>query len=1005
MKKLSPKSVSAIAALAVTVLSQMAYARPAILDSYLSVLLSNPTVTSIYQDSEDLVWIGTQEGLYRFDGQSTTSYSTSPSADSLLPSDDIRAIFESANGSIFIWTYQGKTYRLDKSENIFREIFFGGSSTVDRPERIFQLDKDLVLIENYQSTTILHLGRQSALPLGEIRAKSKDHSAVVGAEKLTDDKYAVGTEDGVFLFDSDLNIIKSIYLPTNGSRITALTSDQRGKVFLTTSDNRLLAISSEHEVDVNFIKLPGTEQKHVTDIAHFGKHIWVGTDAGLLVFDENFTSFSDFSRSNSRLKNNHVLVLHGSANYLWVGTYQGLNQVSFSPFHTFTREHGGEIGDTHAFAETAENQMLIGTYEGLFRKDEGSNSHVRVIEGSSSTLLLRQPIISIAQIKDIALIGTWRSGVLSVKTRDWTTERISVGLDLDLAITKILRGMSNETWIASYNGGLYKIDKNGKVSDHFLANSSITAIYESRNGRLIATDGEELFLYDDKGNTFLKLNVLWPVAQANHLILSLAETSDGNLLIGTKGAGIYYWDQDIQSVNQVVLNKFSHDRTIDHISFNAMEVDINGLIWSATNSGIVQLKENGELIGHYGRSYDIQGDDFNVGASFKDSSENIYFGGPNGYTMFDPSDVKPRNDESPLFLTKIVYLDSSMVTLHDVSKIEHVQVRHSTHSIEFHFSLRDFVDPKAHNYRYQLTGFDVDWIDNGNRNTARYTNLPAGSYAFQVQGANSAGIWNEDGIDIQVIVLPHPARTWWAFCLYVLTACLFVWVVKRYYDNYTRKEQATKMADEMVATAHQMEDELQGQQELQDEIVSELHHHNRENLALIREVSLEGVDTEQIELLQLLERLYQHGPSGLTVDFRALTDAVINKLLPVSSVPLETLVTINTVPERHVPAEEAAPLAIALGELLRNALTHAFHLDSPSNFIQVDLHRRGESGQNCYELVVSDDGIGLPDGICSRSGTQGFAILKRLAARYGGSFSLNTESGTVAAFTLPARDR
>jgi two-component sensor histidine kinase len=320
-----------------------------------------------------------------------------------------------------------------------------------------------------------------------------------------------------------------------------------------------------------------------------------------------------------------------------------------------------------------------------------------------------------------------------------------------------------------------------------------------------------------------------------------------------------------------------------------------------------------------------------------------------------------------------------------------------------------------------LEGFDEDWIENGTRNTATYTNLPAGDYVLRVQGANSAGIWNREGLSLDVHVSPAPWYSWWAYCLYAIAAAIGLWIAKRAYDSYMIERRATARAIQMNLDAERAEDELQEQLEIQDQLVKSVYRHNVATLGLIADFisphsasipdGVAGVEAwknvNRVKALVALEECVYHHGDQLLADLNKYTDIIISRLLSESDRKPESITTINEVSSQPFPLPQASLLSVALYELLENAIQHAFPLERSSNYLQIVFSE--ESGNQPdgtrYRLRVEDDGIGMPAGFDPLSSSSaGLAIVRLMAEQLRGTLSFESRGGTRVSLSFPAAD-
>jgi two-component sensor histidine kinase len=324
----------------------------------------------------------------------------------------------------------------------------------------------------------------------------------------------------------------------------------------------------------------------------------------------------------------------------------------------------------------------------------------------------------------------------------------------------------------------------------------------------------------------------------------------------------------------------------------------------------------------------------------------------------------------------------------------------------------DYVNPTKNTYSYKLHNFDSEWIDNGNLNTATYKNVPPGDYVFQARGANAAGVWNYDGVSLNIRVLPPWWRTWWAYSLYLLLALFAIWGGLRIHRIQLLKEQAIRIAEEARDTAFRAQDDLQESHDFQDQLVMANHRHHLSTLSLIRRCLNPSAEMSSanehlsrcLKAMELLEQSYYFQGGSLMANLHSYTDELTGLLLRTAAVDSSAVTFINTVSPSLIPAEIASPAAIILYELLDNSLQHAFSDGSPANYVQIGLEISSENNGSLQlmRIMVQDDGIGIPGHIDVSGGdSMGFNIIDSLCDHLGGTFSASNSNGCLVEVTIP----
>ena len=373
--------------------------------------------------------------------------------------------------------------------------------------------------------------------------------------------------------------------------------------------------------------------------------------------------------------------------------------------------------------------------------------------------------------------------------------------------------------------------------------------------------------------------------------------------------------------------------------------------------------------------------------------------------------------DTRLLLTSVKIADAPEVSYNLLKDLGKIELTHRNYFITFQFSVLDFIDPENNKFRHKLENFDPDWIDIGTRNTATYTNLPPGEYTFRVQGANSAGIWNREGLSITVKVLPPPWLTWWALLGYALLVLMLIWLWGRTISSYRLMRAKQQLETQMHDNEERAYEELHEQYEVNDSLARTAHDHGKNTLQTISsflaaqrqylttdtpENSLEKSD-RVISSLSTLETCLYFSSDQLTADLRQFTQQRFSELTEQFDIDSEKLITINDVSKRRVPAEVATPLAVFINEALENALQHAFDDEDPVQYLQVSLTAKPAQDplETNYSLTISDSGAGLPGNIDPiNRGTLGFAIMHDIAEKLSAELKFSADNGSRIELTF-----
>jgi ligand-binding sensor domain-containing protein/two-component sensor histidine kinase len=1004
---------------------------PKLTKSSISDLLQQPTVTAIYRDAEGILWIGTQQGIYRHNGASITSFNTDKANKQWIPQSEIKDIAGDDKGNIFVATDSGIVLSWDRHLQQFSVVNKLAPSLYTRTIRMAVSKNGYVWLLHQKG---LRLYDPEAGIEPEWTANIDIISTIGSPQTLTSEKGGavwIGGSKGIIRVDvekkSHIVFDKDKFGFHQNSSITAIEATPENKLIIGTNSGQLLVWDLRVDSALSEMSLENKGQIFISRLVLSNDKLVIGTDSGLYVSDSKLSFIEEVHADGDGATTTDVYSLLSDGQYIWVGKINGLDILTYAPFELFNFENSGVSNHAIAFAQDNRDRIWVGTYSGLFVYNEESRSHSRLYLSidSDPTTPDDQRVVSLTDHHDELWVGLFDGGAIRFNPLTKLSQTPTKSEPHQMAVTSIkVSDNKEDVWVATYNYGLFRFDSEGShsyLNDQRLPEESVNSLFKTNSGMLLAVAGNRLYQYELETDDFIELPIDYGLRNSKPLIYSIAESKTQDLLIGTKDYGLFIWLRKDQIDKTYSLKPAPPESSLGASTIYAMEVDESGNLWCSTQNGVVKLSPHGKLIKRFTTADGLQGNDFTLGASFKSREGLIYFGGTNGYNRFDPNDVEIDSNPSPMRLTGISLPSLDKRDLGEVADLKSLELTHKDRSVTFQFSVLDFIDPRRNQFMYMLENFDPEWIDNGNGHTATYTNLPAGDYVFRAQGANSAGIWNRDGIALEVKVLPAPWLTWWAYTLYGLLSICLMWGIHRIYRSYIIDRNAALQAQEMFEAENMADDQLQEQLEIQDELVRSAYRHNLTTLGLVSdsiklrsatqpetvERDIAANTLERISALFGLEDCLSYQPGGPVVNLFKYTEGILSDLLERSPVSTENIVTINEVTALPVPAEIGSPISIVIFELLENCIQHAFAPDSPANYIHIKLIPGStlEPAVRCYELTVHDSGIGMPNGIdlLALEG-RGMAVVQFIAQQLYAQLEILEGSGTTIRLTVPAAE-
>ena len=696
--------------------------------------LAGTTVTHLFEDSRRRLWISTDHGLTVLEGGRFRSYTA---ADGLL-GGFVNATAEAADGSLLIATSSGLFRRRDETITAVELP----SECAGRAVRTLAVAGDTTWLVS--DAGVVALGRGGARRFGAADGLPEVPPRVLLA--TTDGTVLVGGDGG--LFRGSAGGFAELELGLGRvPAVRALFVDRRGVLWV------------------------GTEQ-HGLVRWHLGRSAVLGAANGLS---------HDYVRS---ITEDH----EGS---LWVGTNSGLNQLREAKVISYATREGLAAEFARTVFEDRDGAIWIGTDGGgLDRFADGRFTNFRRADG-----LANDSVRAIGQTPDGALwIGT-RGGVSRFADGRFTTYGRGAGLS-SLLVRAVFVDRHGVPWVGTEDG-LNRWNGDGFsviTTADGLAGNDVRALFEDAAGRLwIGTFNGASCL---AGGVFTTYDVADGLS--SDIVFAFFEERPGELWVGT--------DNGLNLLRDGRITSFDSSRhgLFDDKFFAILADDVGG-VWSSSNHGIARITRaelRGLADGTVARVAPLaidasdgmrtsQCNGASQPAGWKTRNGHLWFPTPHGVVELEPGNI-PVNIHPPPVSLEDVVVDGRLVEAADP-----VVIPAGAESIELHFTALSLAAPEWVRFRYRLVGYDRGWVEAGARRAAYYTNLSPGSYSLQVVAGNDDGVWNETGATLALVILPSWWQTWWARLVLATLGVAAVWTVVRL--RLAAMEQRTAQLEAMVA--------------------------------------------------------------------------------------------------------------------------------------------------------------------------------------------------------------
>ena len=939
--------------------------------------LPQSTVTAIVQTRDGYLWLGTQEGLVRFNGTHFFTFDKR-NTPAFAASHDVRALFEDPTGTLWIGTFGGGLFRYDdgtftaQAEIAGRQI---STITADRKGLLWvgTFDDGLYTLHD---DTVVHHAVDNGLASNFISTLHVDGSTLW-----------VGTRAGLQRFQGGTLSISE----TADVHIETVFTDRAGTLWISKQGE---LVRFEDGAMITEGQPPPFDDAILTFFEDRDGSLWMGTkSSGLARYRAG--RFDTFAQEDGLTHNRVTALYQDREGSLWIGTDGGgLNRLRDDKVTPYTEREGLASNMILPLYEDAEGSLWIGSEEdGVSRLRDGVFTHFTTADGLS-----HNAVYSLAGDAEGTLwIGTYGGGLNRLKDGRFTRYTTNDGLVHD-AISVLYDDGAGTLWIGT-DGGLSRL-KDGRftnfTNDDGLANPYVLALHQDRHGALwIGTYGGGLQRLQDgvfTAHYTAEASAEQPgESLGSNIVVALYEDLDGTLWIGTFGGGL-------SRLHQGRLTTYSlKDGLFSDTIYRILEDD-RGHLWMSSNKGLFRVRRadlNAFAEGRldaltpvvYGKKDGLKSQEMNGGfqpAGWKDRAGRLWFPSIKGVAMIDPTHLH-TSDAPP------VVIEAVIVDRDHLRQIDEVELAPGKKKMEFYFAALSFIDPDRVVYKYKLEGYDEDWSEPTSGHTATYTNLDPGAYTFRVTARNRDGVWNETGASFAFSLRPFFYQTAWFWMLAALGLGLLVFAGHRLHINHlkVRQRHLERAIDEhleakvqeqyqqMVAERGAYEQELIAAKEraeatdrVKSAILNNMSHELRTPLTAILGFT-EVLSTEVDELLLEFIAYIDHNGRRLLDTLNAILDlaALESRMMVLEHRPTDIVEAVCNAVSVFQPTAHAKGLALrveampeiiavtdpkALDRVLYQLLSNALKF---TNKGEVVVGVAAEAGQ--VRIQIRDTGIGI----------------------------------------------
>ncbi|MFC4312083.1 two-component regulator propeller domain-containing protein [Steroidobacter flavus] len=797
--------------------------------------LPQSTVMATLQDSQGFVWLGTEDGLVRYDGHLLHRYAAVRGEQGTLSGNYIWDIAEDAGGDLWIairdggvarWQRKSDTFAIyrhdaDKADSLASDSV--RTLLVDTRGHVWIGTSDAgVDILDPATGGVRHLrstGRGRA-------ALSSDRIFTLSLSRSGD--VWIGTQAGLDLWRRADESIAPFGPPAGapgslvGQEISHVLEDKSGAVWVGSFKVGLTRLDREGRLLAAYRQSREPDALGNDDVRSIledqAGRLWVGTADGLELLDRASGHFTHFrhndSDANSLLDSFVMSLYEDQAGVMWIGTRTG----GVSRWNPRSWELGGQrpqwvgSGPVNAFADAGDGRVWIAALDGGLRRfDPRTNEATPLDTLTRDHQVLRdERVMSLLQDHLGTLwIGTM-SGGLKKLTPAGRIESIPVKAGDPHAtsaagIMSITESRSGQIWIGTFGGGANVLDpasgairqlpfgdRTGAVSA-----AEVTSFAEDARGNwwigtmnglnLARADGQvvKVFKNDPNDTASLAANVIYAVTVDAH----------DRVWVATDGGGLAQVLGSSAAPEQIRFKTFMREQGLSSDTLYGVVADDAGSLWLSGNAGLMRFDPESGAIKTFHREHGLQGEEFAFGAYRRLGDGRVCFGGPGGFNIFDPTLLSENRQPPRLALTNVDVLGVRMRSGTPFWLLQTIPLSYRDSILSLDLGVLDFGSTQHNRLAYRLPGLSDDWIDLGSQRRVTLTTLPAGEHVLEVRAASSDSGWSEQPYKITIERAPAPWQSPWAYAAY---AVLILGVIVYRAHRQRRKYQAVVQQRELL---------------------------------------------------------------------------------------------------------------------------------------------------------------------------------------------------------------
>lgn len=810
--------------------------------------LSQSASICIYQDKLGYIWVGTQQGIDRFDGYTFKQFSHDVKNESSRSAGWVIDIQEGEKGNIWTSDTYGHISFLNISNDRWENM------TLPIRDSLFKLNNKLparlgvgmsIYFDNKNKT--LWIGTNGT-GLIEYKIQSKKfkqylvhpsdpikygkHETVNKVLGFNEKKLLVSTDIGLQYFDIQNQTFTALFNSSDSLFVTQANECKitGNKVYAATKFGAFIYDLQTKKTQL-FKNDPNNQNTIASNLVkniHYSSssnYLWLTIlNVGIDVINLSNNKIVHINNSNAKEYGieypNYSYILEDKDNNIWLG---GFEITKYDPnkrkFGLLAKDFPNDfnLGFSTAWGTFVDSKghLWLGEYAphmGIMEVDRVKNIKKRYLEDPSLTILRNWKFSEDAK-GNIFAVGNSPNGLTLYKKNNGTDNFIKQGYVKDK--TNINDNRSLGYMYLNYKNDLvYTGEKpvtlsnaDGDTSYKPVAlpanlKGGILMMKRKSPNEIYLLNYDGIYLLNEATNTALPLTKNISFARENDLWQAMEIIDDRYAYLATYGNGLI--KVDFQKNTKTFLTLVDG---IPSLYLYSIIKDKNNNLWISSNFGIIRYNPVTKKYRSFGTSEGVQDFEFNSFSASQSKEGELFFGGFRGVNYFFPDSIKDNSNPPVVIIQKFSKKDTTLLIESTNPKGE-FEVNYDENSLSFDFLAFNYRDAEHNQYAYKMEGYDEDWIYSGYRRFASYTNLREGTYTFRVKAANNDGVWNEEGAKMVIHILPPPWRTWWAYLIYVISSVSFIYAFSKYREKQQIKKLENERKNSELAAAKELQERL-----------------------------------------------------------------------------------------------------------------------------------------------------------------------------------------------------